>query len=293
MNWLQFSLATTKDQVDAWSEFLLDSGAAAISLEDNQHQGIYELNPDHKPMWDKLKIIALFTEDIDPLLVQAQLANYIDAEALAAGHWKKIVEEDWLDKWKEDLQPMHFGNNLWICPSWCEIPDPTAINIILDPEQAFGTGTHPTTALCLGWIARNINSGDVVVDYGCGSGILAIAAAKMGASKTYGTDIDPLCLEVSNNNALKNHVSADDFITCLPEQMPAIKADLMIANILAQPLVGLAPTLAALLKPEGKLVLSGILAEQTDMVIQGYRPWFDDFEVQQQAEWVRITARKM
>jgi len=187
---------------------------------------------------------------------------------------------------------MRFGSNLWICPSWCEMPDPTAINIILDPEQAFGTGTHPTTALCLEWIANNINSGDVVVDYGCGSGILAIAAVKMGATKVYGTDIDRLCLEVSNNNAQKNHVSADNFITCLPEQMPAIKADVMIANILAQPLVGLAPTLAALLKPQGKLVLSGILAEQADMVIQGYRPWFEDFEVQQQAEWVRITVSK-
>jgi len=290
MNWLQLNLATTKNKVDAWSDALLEAGAVAISLEADDDQAIFELTPDHKPLWDKLRLIALFPEDTDPVFVQSQLASNIDIEILAASTWKKIVEQDWLHKWKEDLKPMLFADKLWICPSWCEIPDPTAINIILDPEQAFGTGSHPTTALCLEWIAQNIQPGDIVIDYGCGSGILAIAAAKMEASITYGTDIDPLCLEVSNSNALKNNVSGDQFITCLPEQMPTIKADVMIANILAHPLVELAPTLATLLKPNGKLVLSGILVEQASMVQDGYSKWFHNFEIQAQNEWVRITA---
>lgn len=287
MNWLQFSLKTNHDNLDAWSDALTEAGAVAISIENNMHDPIYELNPEHKPMWQEVQLISLFTEDEDPLVIQKILASSIDANSLSKGTWAKITEQNWVQKSQENMQPMLFGDNLWVCPSWCEIPNPNAINIMLDPEMAFGTGSHATTALCLEWIAQNVTTGNIVVDYGCGSGILGIAAAKMGATTVYATDIDPLALEVSENNAQKNDVTLS---TYLPEQMPAIKADVVIANILAMPLMGLAPTLVDLLKPGGTLVLSGILAEQTDMIQRHYSQWFKNIQINLKDEWARITV---
>lgn len=188
------------------------------------------------------------------------------------------------------MQPMFFGNNLWVCPSWSVIPDPNAINIMLDPEMAFGTGAHATTALCLEWLAQHIKPGQTVVDYGCGSGILGIAAAKLGATKVYATDIDPLALEISLANAEKNSVDMSSFSTFLPDQMPAVIVDVVVANILAQPLMTLAPILANYLQSGGFLVLSGILAEQGTGLIDHYAEWFEAFTVQSNDSWSLITA---
>lgn len=292
MQTLQFKIPASKDDVDAWGDALLEAGAVAVTLEEDKNQPIYELSPEHSPLWDNMTLLAIFPGDSDPLELTQQLAPAIPVTILQQGSWQTIAEQDWVNKWQTDLKPMQFGNKLWICPSWCEIPDPNAINIILDPEMAFGTGSHPTTALCLEWISDNINPGDVVIDYGCGSGILGLAAAKFGASKVYGVDIDPTALEVSNSNADKNNISAELLSTYLPEQMPTITADVMIANILANPLIELAPTLAALLKPKGKIILSGLLAKQADSIIARYTAWFSDFVITQQSEWIRITATK-
>lgn len=287
MNWMQLELPARKDNVDAWSDVLTTAGAVAITMEPASSQRIYELNPNHKPMWDDVRLLVLFAADVVPQQIQ-QLAPDID---FAAANWKIIVADDWTNKWQEYAKPMLFGDNLWVCPSWCEIPDPTANNIILDPEMAFGTGSHATTALCLDWIANNIKSDTTVIDYGCGSGILGIATAKLGAATVYAVDIDPVALEVSDKNAANNHVATAIFSTYLPEQLPPLQADVVIANILAQPLIGLAATLASLLKPQGSVVLSGILQEQTEMVIVGYSPWFSDFNVTDQDGWVRISAK--
>lgn len=288
MNWMQLELSTHKDKVDVWSDVLTNAGAVAITMEPANSQRVYELDPSHKPVWDEVKLLVLFTADVVPQQIQQQLEPQID---FATAAWKTIVEDDWINKWQEYAKPMQFGEKLWICPSWCEIPDPTANNIILDPEMAFGTGSHATTGLCLDWIARNIVPGVTVVDYGCGSGILGIAAARMGAIRVYGVDIDPIALEVSDKNAANNHVPSTIFTSHLPEQLPDIKVDVVIANILALPLISLATTLANLLKPQGSIILSGILHEQADMVIAGYSPWFQDFNVSCQDGWVRISAK--
>jgi ribosomal protein L11 methyltransferase len=287
MNWMQLELSAHKDKIDVWSDALTEAGAVAITMEPASSQRVYELDPSHKPMWDDVKLLVLFTADVIPQQIQQQLEPQID---FATADWKIIVEDDWINKWQEYAKPMLFGDKLWICPSWCEIPDPSANNIILDPEMAFGTGSHATTGLCLDWVANNIVPGATVIDYGCGSGILGIAAARMGATRVYGVDIDPIALEVSDKNAANNHVPAALFTTHLPEQLPDIKADIVIANILALPLISLATTLANLLKPQGSIILSGILQEQADMVIAGYSPWFEDFNVTSQDGWVRISA---
>lgn len=288
MNWMQLELSAHKDKIDVWSDALTEAGAVAITMEPASSQRVYELDPSHKPMWDEVKLLVLFTADIIPQQIQQQLESQID---FANANWKIIVEDDWINKWQDYAKPMQFGNKLWICPSWCEIPDPTANNIILDPEMAFGTGSHATTSLCLDWVANNVVPGTTVIDYGCGSGILGIAAARLGAVRVYGVDIDPIALEVSDKNAAQNHVAATVLSTHLPEQLPDIKADIVIANILALPLLSLTTTLAGLLKPHGSIILSGILQEQADIVIAEYRHWFEDFNVTNQDGWVRISAK--
>jgi ribosomal protein L11 methyltransferase len=290
MTWLQMSIQTTKANVEAWSDALIAAGAVSITLDEDTQQPIYELSPDHHPLWDRMSLIALFPAEYDSDLLKLRLSNQIDSIVLDQAVWKNIAEEDWLLKWQENLQPMLFGNKLWVCPSWCEIPDPQAINIILDPEMAFGTGTHPTTALCLEWIAENIQPGNTVVDYGCGSGILAIAAAKLGATKVYGIEIDPVALEVSNNNALKNNISSAVFSTYLTDQTPDVQVDVVVANILFNPLLELAPIIAVLLKPNGKIVLSGLLTDQAAAIQACYGQMFKDFVVTHKDEWIRIEA---
>ena len=287
MKWLQLNLIANKDNVETLSDALTSVGAVAITLEKSNAQHIFELTPDHKPMWNEINLQALFPENLTPHKIQEELSTIIDFNN---GNWCTIVEEDWINKWQEYAKPMEFANDLWICPSWCNIPKPSAKNITIDPEMAFGTGSHATTSLCLDWIARNVKTDISVIDYGCGSGVLGIAAAKFGANPIYLVDIDPIALEVTQNNAKKNAVDGANFNTYLPADLPKIQVDLVIANILAHPLIDLAPTLAALLKPNAQIILSGILEAQAQLVIDKYASWFRDFETTVQDGWVRITA---
>jgi len=292
MDWLQLTLPATKAQVETWSDALNEAGAVSITLEEDKDQPLFELSPDHHPLWDRMSLIALFPANFNMDVLQLVLSSIIDPTALQQAKWQIIAEEDWLHKWQENLKPMLFGSKLWVCPSWCEIPDPQALNIILDPEMAFGTGTHPTTALCLEWIAKNFRTGQSMVDYGCGSGILGIAAAKCGATKVYAIDIDPVALEVSENNAQKNFITPDIFTTYLTNATPDVQVDVVIANILFNPLLELAPILSVLLKPKGTLVLSGLLANQAEAIKVCYSRLFRDFRVTPRDEWVRIEAIK-
>ncbi len=290
--YLQFCIPCVQQDVEAWSDLLIESGAAAVSVEDAVQQAIFEIAPEHKPVWDQVNLLALFTEDFDPLLVQLDLAQHLPATTIANGTWTSIADENWVTKSQQFLQPMQFGDKIWVCPSWCAIPDPSALNIILDPEMAFGSGSHATTALCLRWLAQHLTPNASVIDFGCGSGILGIAAAKLGASRIYAIDIDPLALEISLNNAQKNNVNMQQFISLLPSEVAAanIQADVVVANILAHTLTELAPVIAALVKPNGKLIMSGILAEQAADLKLVYAQWFTNFAVQQQEDWVLISA---
>ena len=190
-----------------------------------------------------------------------------------------------------DFNPMRFGSRLWICPSWSEAPDPQAVNLRMDPGLAFGTGTHPTTALCLEWLDANPVAGKVVIDYGCGSGVLAVAAALLGARTVYAVDNDPQALLATEENAERNGVRAS-IKTSAPENFSASSVDILLANILANPLLELESDFARRVRPNGVCVLSGILAEQADDITAGYQRDFEHFQTAQRDDWVRISARR-
>ena len=186
----------------------------------------------------------------------------------------------------------HFANKLWICPSWCALPDPNAPYVLLDPGLAFGTGTHPTTALCLEWLANHLAPDQTVLDYGCGSGILGIAAKRLGARYVVCVDYDPQAIAATVDNAGQNSLFSDDLHACLPEKCPSIKAHIVIANILAKPLVNLAETLVSHLAENGTLVLSGLLSSQIDLVTQAYAEWIDFEPACLQDDWVRLVGHR-
>ena len=209
----------------------------------------------------------------------------------AAYKIEQIEDKDWEREWMDNFHPMQFGKRLWICPSWREVPDPKAVNVMLDPGLAFGTGTHPTTALCLEWLDGLGLQGKTVIDFGCGSGILAIAALKLGAKSAVGIDIDPQAILASRNNAEQNGV-ADRLQLCLSDERPSdLNADVVVANILAGPLKELYPVISQLVKPNGDLGLSGILATQAQSVCNVYAEGFVLALVAEREEWCRITGK--
>ncbi|MGJ3257808.1 MAG: 50S ribosomal protein L11 methyltransferase [Alcanivorax sp.] len=288
MAWLQLHLATTEAHADAFQSALEDMGACAVTLTDGADQPVFEPPPGARPLWQNTVVSALFDADRDPALILAALQQQgLDAQA---HHHETLDDQAWERAWMDDFAPMRFGERLWIVPSWSESPDPQAVNLKLDPGLAFGTGTHETTALCLEWLDRADLQGKAVLDFGCGSGVLAIAALLLGAGNATGTDIDPQALTASEDNARNNGV-ADGLSLYLPENLPAdYRCDVLVANILAGPLVELAAQLAGYCRPGGTLALSGILAEQAESVRSAYTPWFDLNPTTQQGDWVRIDG---
>jgi len=290
MPWLQVRLAITPDQAEPYEDALLGLGAVSVTFMDAEDQPIFEPDLGTTPLWSKTHLLALFESDID----EQDLAKHL---TLIAGtdadfHIEHIEDQDWERSWMDNFHPMRFGQRLWIVPSWHEAPEPGAVNLHLDPGLAFGTGTHPTTALCLEWLDGQPLEGYQVIDFGCGSGILAIAALLLGATRAVGTDIDVQALEASRDNANRNGIDPARFPVYLPADMPDEPADVVVANILAGPLVSLAPQLSRLVKSGGRLALSGILAEQAEEVRAAYSA---DFELDPTAEregWIRITGIK-
>ena len=291
MSWLQLRLAITPEQAPALEDQLLELGAVSVTFMDAEDQPIFEPDLGTTPLWSNTHLLALFEADTDSEALLQHLRLLWQAE-LPAHELEQIEDQDWERSWMDNFHPMRFGERLWIVPSWHAAPEPDAVNLLLDPGLAFGTGTHPTTSLCLQWLDAQQLQGKTLIDFGCGSGILAIAGLLLGAEHAVGTDIDIQALEASRDNAQRNQVADDRFDLYLPEQMPDTPADVLVANILAGPLVSLAPRLASLVKPGGLLALSGILAEQTDEILQAYR---DDFEldpVANQEGWIRVSGRR-
>ncbi|MCG8394244.1 MAG: 50S ribosomal protein L11 methyltransferase [Pseudomonadales bacterium] len=288
MAWLQLHLATTEQNADAFQAALENLGACAVTLTDGADQPVFEPPPGTRPLWQNTVVSALFEADRTPDEIVAALRKQgLEAQA---HHHETLEDQAWERAWMDDFAPMRFGERLWIVPSWSEAPDPQAVNLQLDPGLAFGTGTHETTALCLEWLDRADLAGKTVLDFGCGSGVLAIAALLLGADSATGTDIDPQALTASMDNARNNGV-VDNLHLYLPEKMPAdFGCDVLVANILAGPLVELAAQLASYCRPGATLALSGILAEQADSVREAYAPWFDLTPTTQQGDWVRIDG---
>ena len=268
---------------------LLEAGALSVTLEDAGDEPLYEPDPLKPPLWSDTRLTALFAADADLDGVKAFLLAALGLRQLPAHRVEPLEDRDWTREWLKDFKPMRFGQRLWVCPTGYVPPEPSAVNLLLDPGLAFGTGTHATTALCLDWLDGATLTGLDVIDYGCGSGILAIAAARLGAKRVRAVDNDPQALIATRDNAARNGVEELIDVSA-PESLPAGKADVLLANILAGPLMQLAPRLASLVKPAGALVLSGILESQEAELKAAYETYFGDFECVKREDWLRITA---
>ncbi|MCC7201075.1 MAG: 50S ribosomal protein L11 methyltransferase [Nitrospirae bacterium] len=265
MNWLQISFTIEVEDLKRAEDALSSAGALAVTL----------MSPGHtEGLPPEGRITGLFPSQTDICSTSAFLSSELRIDPLPDFQAEYLEDRDWTRAWIDNFRPMQFGKNIWVCPHGFEFPNPSAVNIVIDPGQAFGTGTHPTTALCLEWIDRNNLQDLEVVDYGCGSGILAIAAGKVGARHVWATDNDPDALRIADENIRKNCV--ESCVTVLPpEAMKPCKADVIIANILLKPLISLAPKFADILPPGGTVVLSGLLEEQVDDIVKTYSKWFD------------------
>lgn len=293
MAWLQLVIQTNTEQAQTLSDILSEAGANAVTLRDAADQPLYEPPIGETPLWNNTEVTGLFeanTNMDEALLLITQTLGHCPTYTL-----NPLEDKDWVREWMAHFKPTQFGEHLWVVPSHHAeqhiAAHPKAINILLDPGLAFGTGTHPTTAMCLQYLDEQPPANLHVIDYGCGSGILAIAAAKLGASSIMAIDNDPQALLATEDNADKNKVG-DCFQTQLPEPVPTQQADLLVANILASPLVHLAAHFATLIKSDGRIVLSGILAEQASEVLEAYSPLFDIKKFKQQDNWLCLAGNK-
>ena len=290
--WLQLVCHTQENSVEAIESAMEDSNVLSITMQDKFDTPVLEPLPGELRLWKDLIITALFEYDTDLTALTELLEENTEAWNIDKFIIETVEDQDWERAWMKDFHPMKFGENLWIYPSNHEIPEDDNVKILLDPGLAFGTGTHPTTSLCLEWLDQNPPENKDVIDYGCGSGILALAAAKLGANKIVATDIDPQALTATKDNMLRNDIAAEKIPCYLPEDCPKQPVDLLLANILCGPLNELFPLFSALTKSGGKLVMSGLLSEQQHQILDTYSSDFTDFEVKQLGDWVRITAVK-
>lgn len=288
MAWLQLIIPTNDTDADQLSDALMEQGAVSVTLQDMQDQPMLEPAIGTTPMWSQTRAVGLFDANVDLakiiILIERQLRKKIP-------DWKgeQLEDKDWVRAWMDNFKPMQFGKKLWVVPSNFEPPQPDAANILLDPGLAFGTGTHPTTSMCLEWLDANPPTGKDIIDFGCGSGILAIGAILLGAKHAEAIDLDPQALMATIDNAEKNNVS-HNIKTYLPDQFENKTTPLLLANILASPLIELAPYFAELTETNGQIILSGILAEQAEDVLAAYKTNFDIQIWKQQDDWVCLAG---
>ena len=274
MTYRECVLEVSRDDAEALSEALFDLGALSVSVEDAdadtpEEQPLFG-EPGHEPTrlaWNRSRVVALLADDADPALLVAAAANEIGLSPLPQYTVREVEEQDWVRVTQAQFEPIHIGEHIWVVPSWHDAPEPDAVVLELDPGLAFGTGSHPTTRLCMEWLEQHVQPGERTLDYGCGSGILAIVAKKLGAGETVGVDIDPNAVEASRYNAERNHVEAT---FALPDDAPESTFDLVVANILSNPLKLMAAMLCARVRPGGRLILSGVLERQAEEVAAAY-----------------------
>lgn len=322
MAWQQLHLQCQQSQVEIAEALLMAAGSVSVVLEDAGDQPLFEPLPGESPLWDEVVLTGIFSlndsglddssleantsEASTDIRTQQDFENLIQdiaATAQASRFWLSSVEDkDWEREWMSHYHPIECANNLWIVPNWLTPPNPTATNIIMDPGLAFGTGYHATTRLCLDWLTEQDLKDKTVIDYGCGSGILGIAALLLGAKHVYAVDIDPQAVLATNQNAERNNVS-QQLSAFLPEDFKTfcdtnaiLPVDMIIANILAKPLISLAPYFATLLKPQGQIVLAGLIEPQVEDVRAAYSTHFDldtqhAFSTQEDQHWQRLSGK--
>jgi ribosomal protein L11 methyltransferase len=283
MSWIEVTCEIEEKSAKSLSDALDALGALAVSYFDATNTPLLEPLPGETPFWQKMKCVGLFSEDLDVAHLHEKLKHAFPALTFEA---KPLADQDWTRTWLEHYRPMSFGERLWIMPSNVAV-------VKLDPGLAFGTGTHPTTALCLRWLNDHCVP-DTVIDYGCGSGILGIAAKLLGAKTVWAIDYDPQALQSTQDNLLRNHLPIDAIQTLLPEDLPTPlpHAALVMANILAEPLIELAPRFADMCELDGALILSGLLTHQIEPVLKAYQPWFTFESPVIEEEWVLLSAKR-
>jgi ribosomal protein L11 methyltransferase len=326
VSWLEVKIRSHQEGAAALEQLLENAGAVSVTLIDAENEPLFEPGPGETPLWNQVVITGLFPQGTDATVLQLQLTAAWSPQPLPPMRFTELPEQDWVRAWLDDFTPMRFGTRLWVCPSWwladgtdATVWTPPAADaaewearhaallrdiqqagtavLRLDPGLAFGTGTHPTTSLCLQWLdAQNLKN-LTLVDYGCGSGILGLAALLLGAGPVYGIDNDPQALTATTENCRKNRIDAARFPLRLPDAwMRSVTAgaiglvDGMMANILAGTLIQLAEFLSLQVKCGGWILLSGILREQAGAVVSAYTPWFEDFSIAAEGDWVRVTA---
>ncbi|GKS68616.1 [LSU ribosomal protein L11P]-lysine N-methyltransferase [Nitrosomonas sp. PY1] len=299
MPWIALIFRTDADHAELLSDALMEQGAISVDIHDaaadsRDEQPLFgEPGNTSEEIWQNAEISALFDGKADADIARI-VGNLVQLNCLSepvSYRVEQVEEQDWVRLTQSQFTPIQISSRMWIVPTWHTPPDPTAINLLLDPGLAFGSGSHPTTQLCLCWLEQNLKTGETLIDYGCGSGILAIGALKLGACHVTGIDIDPQAITVSHDNAIRNQCNPSQFVFSISHSSRE-PVDIVIANILTNPLTVLAPLLISLVKRGGNIVLSGILCEQADQVIQAYQPWFDMKLARQQEDWVLLVGRK-
>lgn len=287
MAWLKIGFHADHELAPKLAQALEDCGAIAVSIEGADDERLLQAGIEPTPLWRANFVTGLFPESAEESVVCAAVCTTLGVE-IPAQRTDTLADADWARAWMFRYKPIEVAPGLWIIPSWCAPPAPEAINLVLDPGLAFGTGSHPTTALALAWLAEQHLTDQTVIDYGCGSGVLAIAALMLGARHAYGVDIDPQALVATRANAVRNRMT-EHLTLYTPATLPeGLRTRIVIANILAGPLIELAPTLRAHIEDGGHIALTGVLEDQIDEVRAAYAPL--DFEIRQRDEWVLFAA---
>lgn len=293
MAWWQFSLNCQASELEHIEELMQDLGALSLSLSDAGDEPIYEPLPGTTPVWQESVVTATFDASTAAEVLYQQISSALPDHLVSSLRQHSLQEQDWEQAYRRHFHPVQCAPDLWIVPSWSEVPDARATVIRLDPGLAFGTGNHATTALCLAWLAANRPVDQRVIDYGCGSGILAIAALKLGAARVDAVDVDPQALKACSDNIEVNGIDAARIAVSLPESMDTRPADLLMANILAGPLVELAPHFAGLVLSGGFILLSGILKAQLEEIQLAYQPYFRLERAQSREDWVCLSGQRI
>lgn len=288
-SWWQYRLVVQGGELEDIEHRLFESGALSVTLLDAADQPILEPGPGETPIWDRVVVVGLYSGGWEDSALAEQISQFL-GRAVEGSQLELLADEAWERSWMAHFEPMYFGGSLWIVPTCTEPPDCGAVNVRLDPGLAFGTGTHQTTALCLRHLAASPPLGQSVVDFGCGSGILAVAALKLGAKRVWATDLDSQALVATQSNATLNHV-AGALSVSQPNAAPEWSADLLIANILYRPLMTLRDTLVGLVRPGGTVVLSGMLTEQLAPLKAHYADALEAIECEFDGDWCKLSGR--